>query len=263
MKKKITISELKSIIKEEAHKLQRRTLLENEKKALQEELEGFSEVQSKPSDSPRDPSKNPILLQNQVVELIMDMPKNSDRNKEDRKNLLSAVRDFDFSYLDYGTLEGNYPSETIQLLKTLIDSAISKYNTNNKLNVSEYKKESYSVDSSGELNLGEKTGEFFPEEMHFGFGMVFQILTKKFLDKIEVGSIPEVKEYSVDDIDEFVKVVNKLLGGENRVPTGVGAELLKRAMELYLIDLEAPSSKRALVPVEEQRDFVLELLLKL
>jgi hypothetical protein len=39
MKKKITIKELKSLIKEEASKLQRRTLLENEKKGLQEELE--------------------------------------------------------------------------------------------------------------------------------------------------------------------------------------------------------------------------------
>jgi hypothetical protein len=38
MKKKITIKELKSLIKEEAHKLQIRTLLESEKKALKKEL---------------------------------------------------------------------------------------------------------------------------------------------------------------------------------------------------------------------------------
>jgi hypothetical protein len=41
MKKKITIKELKFLIKEEASKLQRRTLLENEKKKLMEELNEY------------------------------------------------------------------------------------------------------------------------------------------------------------------------------------------------------------------------------
>ena len=39
MKKKITMQELKSLIKEEAQKLQRRTILEGEKKSLINELE--------------------------------------------------------------------------------------------------------------------------------------------------------------------------------------------------------------------------------
>lgn len=43
MKKQLTIQELKSLIKEEASKLQRRTLLENEKKSLQEELKMIGE----------------------------------------------------------------------------------------------------------------------------------------------------------------------------------------------------------------------------
>ena len=42
MKKQITIQELKYIIKEEIRKIQRRTILESEKKALMEELEDMS-----------------------------------------------------------------------------------------------------------------------------------------------------------------------------------------------------------------------------
>jgi hypothetical protein len=79
MKKQITMSELKSLIKEEAMKLNRRALLENEKKSLLKELrtlnEGLSEISDEgnyyfaiaPMDEPGE-AEGHIISQEEVSE---------------------------------------------------------------------------------------------------------------------------------------------------------------------------------------------------